>query len=170
MLTFKAVTKKDEALVLKWLHKPHVNEFFHGVGLQNTIDGLQRFVDNNCPSWQGWLGFHNNMPFAFLITSVVNIDNAESYLLPYIEPNDKSITLDLLIGEESYLGKGLAKKMIETFLQHHFSHIDKVFIDPEEANAKAIHVYEKAGFRKLQQFIASWHPVPHWLLLLEQSS
>ena len=44
MLTFSRVEEKDEALVLEWLHKPHVNEWYHGQGLQNTIKGLRQFI------------------------------------------------------------------------------------------------------------------------------
>ena len=77
------------------------------------------------------------------------------------------ITLDLLIGPEEYLGKGLSASMINQFLSDHYHNTDTVFIDPECTNTKAIHVYKKAGFEKLDQFIASWHPVPHWLMRLK---
>ena len=60
--------------------------------------------------------------------------------------------------------------MIQEFLLDKFSHVTEVFIDPEAANSKAIHVYKKAGFKKLEQFIAEWHPVPHWLMYLKMNN
>ena len=58
-------------------------------------------------------------------------------------------------------------EMIREFLQDKFSNVTEVFIDPELENSKAIHIYEKVGFKKLEQFIAPWHLVPHWLMHLE---
>lgn len=73
-------------------------------------------------------------------------------------------TLDLLIGEEKYLGRGLATGVVKGFIQSVLSDSDIIFIDPEASNTKAIHVYEKVGFKKIDDFIASWHPVPHILM------
>lgn len=73
-------------------------------------------------------------------------------------------TLDLLIGEEAFLDKGLSTLMVQAFLSNHFPEIQEVFIDPEVANKRAIHVYEKLAFKKLETFIAPWNPVPHYLM------
>jgi len=43
----------------------------------------------------------------------------------------------------------------------------RVLIDPEATNTKAIHVYQKVGFKIVEQFIASWHPVPHYQMELD---
>jgi RimJ/RimL family protein N-acetyltransferase len=76
----------------------------------------------------------------------------------------EAITIDVLIGEEEFLGRGLAYRMVREFLLKEFSHVDQVFLDPEVANPKAVHVYEKIGFKKLERFVATWHPVPYWLM------
>lgn len=59
--------------------------------------------------------------------------------------------------------------MIREFLLTHFADKKKVFIDPEASNKRAIHVYQKAGFRITGEFIAPWHPVPHYQMVLELS-
>lgn len=64
------------------------------------------------------------------------------------------------------MGKGLAVPMTQEFLTRHFSHTVKVFIDPEATNTRAIHVCEKAGFKIIDQFIAAWHPMPHYKMCL----
>ncbi len=75
------------------------------------------------------------------------------------EGND-AITLDLFICELDYLGKGLAVSMVQQFLKGQFPKIKRVLIDPEVTNTRAVHVYQKVGFKILGEFIASWHPVP----------
>ena len=56
--------------------------------------------------------------------------------------------------------------MIRAFLTSQFSNVKKVLIDPEATNKRAIHVYQKAGFKIIGEFIASWHPVPHYQMEL----
>ncbi len=60
-----------------------------------------------------------------------------------------AITLDLLIGEADYLGKGLSHIVIQEFLLSQFPNVSEVLIDPEATNSHAIHVYEKVGFHHL---------------------
>jgi RimJ/RimL family protein N-acetyltransferase len=65
-----------------------------------------------------------------------------------------------------YLGKGIAVPMIREFLITHFSNVKRVLIDPEATNKRAIHVYQKVGFKIAGEFIASWHPVLHYQMEL----
>lgn len=162
-LTFKLVDQGTHKLVLSWLKKPHVREFFHGQGLQNTLTDL----NSDQPTNQHWIAFQDGVPFGYLITSEVYTKGDEDIqFTKHMKPGEKAITLDLLIGEEEFLGKGLASKMTRELLLRKFSHIDVVFIDPEVANTKATHIYEKIGFKKLGTFIAEWNPVPHWLMMM----
>lgn len=48
-----------------------------------------------------------------------------------------------------------------------FPHVKRVLIDPEATNTRAIHAYQKAGFKIVGEFIASWHPVPHYQMELQ---
>jgi RimJ/RimL family protein N-acetyltransferase len=168
-ITIAPVEAKHEKLILSWLDKPHVKEWFHGEGLINTIEGLKRFINNDNPRSDLWLAYYEGGPFAYLITSTIDEaaeNNTKSHLSKWVEPGKQMSTLDLLIGEEKYLGKGLATKLIQEFIKTQLSDSHIIFIDPECSNKKAIHVYEKAGFEKIDEFIAAWHPVPHLLMRL----
>ena len=133
-------------MIHKWLQQPHISEWLHGVGLQNTLNGLEASFQGRS-SVTYWIGYIDEVPFAFLITSPEGQDE---------------ITLDLFICDLNYLGKGLAVPMIREFLKSQFPKIKKVYIDPEATNTRAIHVYEKVGFKIVREFIASWHPAPHY--------
>lgn len=147
---FRFAQKSDEKMVHNWLRQDYIAEWIHGVGLQNTLDGLTKFFQGQTdPTY--WIGYHENTPFAFLITSPEGED---------------AITLDLFICNTKYLGKGLAVPMIKEFLVSQFPHVKKVLIDPEATNTRAIHVYQKVGFKIIGEFIASWHSVPHYQMEL----
>ncbi len=56
--------------------------------------------------------------------------------------------------------------MIQEFILDKFSDADFFIIDPEKANSKAIHVYEKVGFKKVDEFLPSYNPVPNIMMKL----
>lgn len=151
LFTFIPVEAKDQPLVHEWLVQPHIAEWIHGVGLQNTLNGLERYIQGESGAIY-WIGYEGKTPFAFFIT--------------FPEGND-AITLDLFICNLNYLGKGIAVPMIREFLIKHFSNMRRVLIDPEATNKRAIHVYQKVGFKITGEFIANWHPVPHYQMELK---
>ncbi len=138
------------SLIHGWLQQGHIKEWIHGTGLQNTLKGLDKFFRGESTATD-WIGYHKDTPFAFLITSPEGPDG---------------ITLDVFICDLNYLGKGFAVPMIREFLTSQFPNVKKVLIDPEATNTRAIHVYQKAGFKIIGGFIASWHPVPHYQMEL----
>lgn len=148
---FKSVEVKDRSLIHEWLLQPHIAEWIHGVGLQNTLNGLEKFFQGESDTTY-WIGYDKDIPFAFLITSP--------------EGNDAT-TLDLFICDLNYLGKGIAVPMVQEFLISQFSNVKRVLIDPEGANRRAIHVYQKVGFKIIGEFIASGiqFPITKWSYL-----
>ncbi len=69
-----------------------------------------------------------------------------------------TITLDFGIGNKNFLGKGLASSTLELFVKFYHKSVDSLsrtfFIDPDENNPRAIHVYSKAGFKQVGEYKA----------------
>ena len=107
----------------------------------------------------------NNRPFAFLITSLVKKPNDE--LSKWSVSKGTTITLDMLIGEEDYLGKKLSNTVVREFILSKFSEAEEVLIDPEATNSRAVHVYKKVGFKILGEFTPSHSPNLHYMMRLE---
>jgi hypothetical protein len=147
---FTPAESSQRDLLHRWFEQKHIKEWMHGVGLQNTLSGLEKFFLGESTTTY-WVCYDKDTPFAFLITSPEGKD---------------ATTLDLFICDLNYLGKGIAVPMIKEFLRSHFSHMKRVLIDPEATNTRAIHVYRKVGFKIVGEFIASWHPVPHYQMEL----
>jgi RimJ/RimL family protein N-acetyltransferase len=63
----------------------------------------------------------------------------------------KTISLDFGMGHKEFLGKGFAAPTLKAFIRFYQSLVDHqadtFFIDPDEYNPRAIHVYQKAGFK-----------------------
>jgi 8-oxo-dGTP pyrophosphatase MutT (NUDIX family) len=149
-LCFAPAEPTQRSLIHYWLDQKYIKEWIHGDGLQSTLNGLEKFFQGISDTTY-WIGYDQDIPFVFLITS----------------PEGKeAITLDLFICNLNYLGKGLSVGMIQGFLVTHFPHVKRVLIDPEATNTRAIHVYQKVGFKIIGEFIANWHPVPHYQMEL----
>lgn len=171
LFSFRQVEKADHALAKDWLHTPHVNEFYYGEGLQNTLNNLALSVNgkhhNGRYTFYHWIGFYDKTPFAFLMTSPIEgpYDPSDPYN-KWQQSGERIITLDLLIGESAFLGKGLSCPMITSFLEQHCAEMTKILIDPAQNNPKAVHVYEKAGFKKVESFLPDFDPeTPHWMMI-----
>lgn len=172
--TFKPAIESQRNLIHHWLQQDYIHEWVHGQGLKNLINGLEKFyeyreegkgLERDSNIAQHWIAYENDTPFAYLLTSNVFKDSAESYA-KYSELEGPAITLDIFIGDKNYLGKGLADILIKEFLLSNFSDVSEIFIDPEKSNKRAIHVYEKTGFKIVGEFLAPWHPVPHYIMKL----
>jgi len=133
-------------LIHTWLQQDYIKAWIHGVGLQSTLNGLEKFFAG-VSSTTYWIGYHQKQPCAFLITS---------------PEGAHASTLDVFICEPNYVGKGYAVTMIRQFLCENFAHLEKILIDPEISNTRAVHVYKKVGFKIVGEFLADWHPVPHY--------
>lgn len=171
-LNFKSADEAHRDLIHRWLKQDYIAEWIHGAGLQSTLSGLEKWidypalnktVDRALTLTQHWIGYDGETPFVYLLTS--NVDkHSDSVYARHATQTGSAITLDIFMGNTNYLGKGIAATTIQTFLSDHFSDVTEIFIDPEKTNTKAVHVYQKAGFSMVDEFIAPWHPVPHYLM------
>lgn len=161
---FAHLKKEQAELVKTWLKLDYVSPYWYGAGLENTLQAIDRFVRGKEKLFTLWIAYDGETPFGFLMTSDIeygeNIPHTK-----YMQKGARATSLDLLIGNKEYLGKGLAHQMILDFLSQHFPKEVDVFIDPGTNNAKAIHVYQKAGFVPLEEFIPEWDPTHPCLLM-----
>ncbi len=161
---FKKVTNLHKKTILNWFSKAHVKKYYYGQGLQNTLHNIELYcqgINNNGHyTFDHWIAFYDKIPFGFLMTSPITgpYNQTNDYNKWYVE-GKQTFTLDLLIGPLEFLGKGLSHKMIQALILNQFSDADYFIIDPAKDNLKAIHVYEKAGFKKIDEFFPSFDPI-----------
>jgi aminoglycoside 6'-N-acetyltransferase len=77
---------------------------------------------------------------------------------------------DQLIGEVEYWNKGIGKVLVKAVVEHlvKTKQAEKVVMDPQEWNVRAIRCYEKCGFKKVKLLPEhEWHEGKYhncWLL------
>lgn len=141
-LTFKQATARDIATIKNWLLKERIKEYWGDGGL--TLPDLQKFVKGESSIFAHVFGFYLNNPIAFFMTSVLEKDHDWRR---WMEPDTINLSLDFMVGDDHFIGRGLAHLLINEFIAVECAKASAVFTDPEARNMKAIHVYEKAGFK-----------------------
>lgn len=161
-INFEKANLKYKNTIYEWLESPHVKEFWDNS--QEHKDDILIFINgrkSRSTYFDGiftyWIGKIKEEPYCLLMTSVVDAnDNIPELWKDNLSKSGKTYTIDFCIGSKKYLGKGLASPTLETFINFFQKNIDNkadtFFIDPDENNPRARHVYEKAGFEVVGDF------------------
>jgi len=149
-ISFCKVTQSHPELVHRWWHAPHVIEFWDNS--EEMWNNFSNYTSGKRDLYDYWIGFCDGKPYSLVMTSDASDDTPE-LLKPWISAEGKTLTIDFMIGEPFYLAKGLAAKTLTAFAEFLPDTVSTLLIDPESENRKAVHVYEKAGFKKVDTFM-----------------
>lgn len=133
----------------EWAEKKHVKEVWFLEGYQPREYILKKIEGNGIEH-----------PFVILIDGkpIGYIQYWDVYARDIIEKEKRdyftgspqgTYGIDLFIGDEEYLGKGYGTEILRQFSRILFEKYEalKLVVDPMANNKKAIHSYEKAGFK-----------------------
>lgn len=142
--TFKSLTKNDLQLLFNWLSLSHVSAWWHeskdwhifkekyNKKLINTNIGS--FIIQDKTKSMGYIQWYKI---------------ADESILPAPYP-ENTFGIDLFIADVEYIGKGFAPIVIKRFIKQELlpKNPNKIIVDPEINNHRAIRTYEKVGFKK----------------------
>lgn len=133
-INFKLLDLADCTLLHTWLQQEHIRAFWDDGDrtIQEVINHYMPLTDST-------------KRFIFFI-DLLAVGYIQSYI---IDEND--IGIDFFIGNSDFLGKGYAMIILKKFIGTYCSN-KNVIVDPAINNQKAIHIYQKLGFCKLNEF------------------
>ena len=158
-INFSPLREVHFSLLLKWFETPHVKAWWDK-GVKWTeqlikekygsyINGFKRFdlADKIIEKpIHAFIIHDDEQPIGY-----IQYYNAYDFPRDGYELNNlpKSLaSIDMFIGDEKYLGKGIGAKSLELFLENHvLTEFDYAFVDPALTNIFAIESYSKAGFK-----------------------
>lgn len=172
-ITFKKAVKKDRSVVRQWLDNPHMKEYWDNS--QEMWDNFESYLNGKKILFDYWICLYDQEPYGLIMTSDASEADPRTgkqadHLIPWVEPEGMTLTIDFAIGEESFLGKGLSSETLKKFAEAQPPSVEAFLVDPEAKNEKATHVYEKAGFVKVSTFIRGegfFKGKPHYLLKMK---
>lgn len=152
-INFKPVEVDDLALLESWMALPHWRQWWGEA--DSELGQICEMIE----------GRDTTRPFLFLVDGEpagyiqfwhVGHHQNPSWILrnPWLAdlPRD-AIGVDLSIGEETNLSKGIGSAVLKKFVAilKELGH-ETIIIDPDPDNARAIRAYEKAGFRPVEAY------------------
>lgn len=152
-------------IISGWLAEPFVQEFWDNT--QGHKDDILNFVNgrkdpsNYCDGkYVYWIAICDDHPFAMLMTiQETKEDHIDDIKLNHLSKTGHTYGTDYMIGDKNYFGKGYGVKtlleFIDFFRREFDASADTFIIDPAADNPRAKHVYMKAGFEHITDFMMS---------------
>jgi len=162
-ITFEKANLGHKEIIFSWLSEPHIkatwdNSQSHKDDIINFMDGRKTTSSYCGGNYIYWIAKFNEIPFAMIMTiQESHKENIDNIKLENLSRTGNSYGIDFMIGNINYLGKGLASETLVKFVKYFRKHTDfkadTFLIDPANDNPQAKHVYLKAGFQHIGDFI-----------------
>lgn len=159
MIVFKPLRKEDLPLLHSWLNQAHMRKFYQQqpIAMEEVIEKYTGRIEGTVPIYCHLACFENR-PIG-KIQCYKNADYRE--YAQEIGVTD-GVSIDLFIGEPSFLGKGLGVQMLQSYLLDVAFKIFKdeshCYICHETENVRAIGCSEKAGFSFMREVVEEGKP------------
>ena len=147
----RTLNENDFPLLLKWLSDERVLEFYEGRDKKYTLEEIKKHFSEE---WEDEVFRviieYKGTPIGYGQIYKMYDELYDDYNYP--RSNEVVYGMDQFIGEPDYWSKGIGTKytkMIFNFLKKE-RNTDAVILDPHQDNSRAIRMYQKAGFRIIE--------------------
>jgi len=149
-VTVRKLEKSDKTVLAKWLSDPKVLEYYEGRDNPFTIEKVEEkffsFPDQEVRCIVEFDGVRIGY------VQYYQLDDEYRKLYGYDGVTDTIYGMDQFIGEVDYWNKGIGTIMVNSMVVYLVEQkgADKVVMEPQTWNYRAIHCYEKCGFKKVK--------------------
>jgi aminoglycoside 6'-N-acetyltransferase len=143
-LHLRRLVEADIPVMLRWLQDPRVLEWYEGRDRSHDEAMVREhyFVDDETTRC---IVEFEGRPIGYQQFYPVLADERAEYGLP----EDEAIWgMDQFIGEVDLWSRGLGTRLVNALTDHLFEHqgAERVVMDPQQRNHRALRCYEKAGY------------------------
>jgi len=147
-LKVRKLEKKDNYLLARWLSNPSVLEFYEGRDNPFDLDKVNKvFYDSEDDEFKCIVEFNGN-EIGYIQFYLLDDETKKEY--GYFDENIYGT--DQFIGEVEYWNRGIGTLLVTSMVKFLIEHkkADRVVMDPQIRNARAIKCYQKCGFKKVK--------------------
>ncbi|AVP87941.1 hypothetical protein phytr_10130 [Candidatus Phycorickettsia trachydisci] len=163
-IAFYPLTSAHFPLLLKWLEKPHVKEYWDK-NISWTLELVREKYENHVAGYK-ILKLKDQIIKKPIHAFITHLDETPIGYIQYYNRHDfpsehgydlselpqSCGTFDWYIAEEECIGKGIGTKILSLFIQKYFTNqFEYIFADPGVKNIPAIMCYKKLGFTTLKE-------------------
>ncbi|KAA0546643.1 acetyltransferase [Bacillus sp. BGMRC 2118] len=156
-LSIRPLEDEDAEFLARWLSDPNVLEYYEGRDHPFTINQVREKFYQVQDTVKRNLVLIQNHPVGYIQFYPIEIEDLIKY---GYDKNEVIYGLDQFIGEVTYWGSGIGTKLVTTVRDYLFHTIkaDRLVMNPQAWNTRAIRCYEKCGFTKVKLLPKNeWH-------------
>ena len=150
---FRRLTEGDLRLLHDWLEREHVRRWW------SKHETYEDVVDHYLPAIEGrdptelYAILLEEAPAGLIQTYLVE-DHPEYHELVQVEAGVAGV--DLFLAEENLIGRGFGTEILERFVHEVVLSVQSThacIADPDAQNIASLRAFEKAGFRRICEFV-----------------
>ncbi|MDN4606445.1 GNAT family N-acetyltransferase [Sporosarcina highlanderae] len=157
-VAIRELVHEDKILLVKWLSDPEVLQYYEGrdrpLDLAQVEEGFYGEADGETRC----LILYDEEPIGFV--QFYPVGDKERFIYGYADTLEILYGMDQFIGEPAYWNKGIGTQLVEMIVTYllHEKNADRIVMDPQVWNERAIRCYEKCGFKKVKLLPKhEWH-------------
>lgn len=147
-LSVRKLEKKDNHMLSKWLSDPQVLEFYEGRDNPFDLEKVNKvYYEPEDDKYKCIVEFDGN-EIGYIQFYQLDDETKKEY--GYF--NENVYGTDQFIGEVKYWNKGIGTLLVTSMVEFLIEHkkADRVVMDPQTRNTRAVKCYEKCGFKKVK--------------------
>lgn len=149
-LTVRSLEAVDKDILVKWLSDNEVLRYYEGRDKHYNKERVEEKFYRDKVNITRCIIEYDEIPIGYIQYYIIDENEREEY--GYMKFQGSIFGTDQFIGEVNYwnrgIGKHLMKLMIEFLLTEKSA--EKIVLDPQVWNERAINCYEKSGFKKVK--------------------
>jgi len=140
----------DKYLLSKWLSDPEILQYYEGRDNPFDVEKVEKkFFEEEADATRCIIEF-DEVSIGYIQFYEVDEDERQTY--GYGDPSEIIYGMDQFIGETTYWNKGIGTQLVRAMVTYLIEEkgADRIVMDPQMWNERAIRCYEKCGFVKVK--------------------
>lgn len=150
-ITVRELEERDESSLVFWLSNPDVLQYYGGRDHPHDPALVREhfYVDDEETRC---LIEYDGKPIGYIQFYPLDEEGLYHYGYEKAEAGSIAFGMDQFIGEPTYWNQGIGTKLVSSMVDYlvHHRQAERIVMDPQTWNERAIACYEKCGFRKVR--------------------
>jgi len=157
-LTIRQLNESDTPFLSKWLSDPDVLQYYEGRDKPFNEEKVRSVFLNKDEAVQMCIVSFNEQEIGYIQFYKLDDESKKEY--GYENSTETLFGMDQFIGEIDFWNRGIGRLLVSSTVDYLVNHLkaDKVVMDPQTWNSRAISCYEKCGFKRVKLLPKhEWH-------------
>lgn len=159
-VSFARLKHADLPLLSAWMEQPHWRAWWGDPATE--LHDIVEMIEGR-DTTEPYIFHVDSQPTGYIQVWLIDCHQTAEWTNAYpwlLELPGDAVGVDLSIGNETELGKGIGSMVLAAFVAmlRRRGHTT-ILIDPDPANARAIRAYEKAGFKPISRLLGRFDGV-----------